>query len=113
MSDELKLTLISTAIGVVFGPVTRTLFPNDGKRWAKCSKGGRLVVGTLGTILFGAYAAGAFYWGYVYFGWFCVGFTALGIWGLLATFFKPLTKEQEQRIDASDPTKLKPFRFGK
>ncbi|MDA0667940.1 MAG: hypothetical protein O3A50_09215, partial [Planctomycetota bacterium] len=75
--------------------------------------GGRWGLFTFGAIFFGAFAAGAFYRGYVYFGWFFVGFTALQIWALLTTGFKPLTKEQEQRIDASDPTKLKPFRFGK
>ncbi|MCX8266901.1 MAG: hypothetical protein OTI37_04740 [Planctomycetota bacterium] len=117
MDEDLKnlLIIISIAapIGLVLGLILRLKFPESCKKLTKYSLNARWKLFTFGVVLFAALAVASFMTGNVYQGWLCVGFTCLELWCLITAGFKPLSKEMENKIDQSDPTKLSPFRFWK
>lgn len=117
MTNELTtlvtIVSISVPIGLAVGMVCRKRFPAGVKRWAKYCMGARWGLFTFGALFFGGMAALSFWAGNPYFGWFFLGFAVLEIWALISSGFKPLSKELEQRIDESDPTKLLPLKFWK
>jgi hypothetical protein len=117
MDADLKnlLIMISIAlpIGLVLGLIVRMKFPESCKKLTKHSLNAQWKLFSFGVVLFGALAVAAFMTDKVYHGWLLVGFTCLELWCLITAGFKPLSKEMENKIDKSDPTKLSPFRFWK
>ena len=115
MNEELRILLvivsISLPVGLALGLIARKRFPESCKKYTKFCLDGKWKLFAFGVVLFGAFATLSFLAGRIYFGWFFVAFAGLELWALLASGFKPLSKEMEERIDESDPTKLVPFRF--
>lgn len=117
MNEELQTLLIiasvSLPVGLALGLVARKRFPESCKRYAKFCLDRKWKLFAFGAVLFGVLAALSFLNNRVYFGWFFIAFAGLDLWVLFTSGFKPLSKEMEERIDESDPTKILPFRFWK
>ena len=117
MNEELRELLVILAkalpVGLILGIAMRKLFPQGSKRWAKFCLSRQWKLFAFGVVMFGVLAVSSFWIGRPFFGLFFVIFAVFELYALIKMGFKPLTKEMEERIDRSDPTKLFPLRFWK
>lgn len=111
MNQDLIDLLNNILIGVPVGLLLRKQFPSAGKRFAKWSLDKRWALFLFGALFQAGFSAMAFSTGKPFYGWFSIGFCLLTIWALFTYGLTPISKEQTERIDHSDPTKLIPFRF--
>ncbi len=117
MAEELKEILIILLKAAVFGSIIgitlRKLKPEWAKSFAKSSLNRKWWLFTIGLLLFTGLSIIAFLQGNPYYGIFFTILTLSSVYLIFKYGFKELTPEQEAFIDASDPSKLRPFSFWK
>ena len=115
MNGELRelLYLIGFAVsaGLVAGLGMRKFFPDKCKSYTKFSLSKQWKLFLFGTVLFLGLSILSFSISRPYFGILFLAFACFEIYVLFVYGFKGLSVEQEAVIDASDPSKFRPFKF--
>ena len=103
--------LIGIPVGVIVGIVTRKRRPDWCKSFAKFCMDGKWWIYAVGIVMFLGFSIMSFADGRLYSGVFFFLLSCLEVFALIRSGFERLTREQEARIDAADPTKLWPIQF--
>ena len=117
MSEELNqllyILLFAVPFGLIVGLFLRKFYPKQCKSYIKFSLNKQWKLFLFGAFICLALSITSFWISRPYLGIFFILFMVLELYVLFVYGFKDLTPEQEEKIDSSDPTKIRPFSFWK